>query len=72
MTIESIIANNRTASNSASIFGTFYMSDSIKNTFPKCINAFRKSVLFRYGEVRETGKAEDTGKVIRRLRTSNK
>ena len=52
--------NSRTASNSASIFGTFYMADSIKNTFLICIYACRKGVLFRYGGIRATGRAEVT------------
>lgn len=42
--------NSRTASNSASFFGTFYMADSIKNTILTCIYACQNGVLFRYGE----------------------
>ena len=60
MMMQSIIANSRTASDSASIFGTFYMADSIKNTFLICIYAGRKGVLFRYGGIRATGRAEVT------------
>ena len=60
MMMQSIIANSRTASNSASIFGTFYMADSIKNTFLICIYACRKGVLFRYGGIRATGRSEVT------------
>ena len=55
--MQTTVANSSIATDIVSFFGTFYMSDRIKNTFMMCIYAYRKGLLFGYDGISVTDKS---------------